>query len=249
MSAPQVSVVFPAYNEGPALDGAVAAAFAYLDARPWSAEVLIVDDGSRDDTLQRAQSLAAGEPRLRVLTHTPNRGKGFAVREGMLAARGEFRFFLDVDLATPLETFDLAMPLLQAGADCVLGSRHRPDARIEVPQSFLRRSMGGVFRQLANHLLRLRVTDITCGFKAYRAAAAHDLFTVMREFGWAYDAELIYIARRWDLRIEEVPVHWRDAGRSSVRPLRAAWNSLQEIRRIPRHDRAGAYRRPAGDAP
>lgn len=242
---PRLSIVFPAYNESARIVSALERTVAYVDARGLDAEIVVVNDGSRDDTLARAQEFAATEGRLRVLTHSPNRGKGGAVKVGMLAARGACRVFLDVDMATPVELIDAMLPVLEAGADVVVGSRHRPGAVIEVKQSVLRRWLGAGFRKLAALMLPLRVTDVTCGFKGMRAAAAQDVFGVLQETGWAFDAELIYVARRWGLDLQEVPVTWRDSGDTRVRPFAAAWESFQELLRIRRRDREGAYVRPA----
>lgn len=217
----------------------------YIAQRGLDAEVLLVNDGSRDDTEQQALEVAADDPRVRVISHSPNGGKGFAVRQGMLAARGQYRAFLDVDLATPVDALDLALPALQSGADLVIGSRHLPDSIIEVPQGCLRRFMGAWFRRIARSLLGLRVSDITCGFKALRAGAAEALFAVQHETGWAFDAEFIYVAHRWGLQIREVPVRWRDSGDSRVRPGAAALASLGELLRIRRRGREGAYDRPS----
>lgn len=244
---PHVSFVLPAYNEGAAIEAALQRVLAYADQRGLDAEVVVANDGSRDDTEVRATAYAAREPRVRVVSHTPNRGKGYAVGRGMLAAEGQWRVFLDVDMATPVEETDQVLPLLQAGADVVIGSRHLPQSVIEVPQGALRQFMGGAFRKICAAMLRLQVSDVTCGFKAMTAGAAQELFAVQCEHGWAFDAELIYVARKWGLRIEEVPVHWSNAERTRVRPFKAAWDSWQELVRIRGRDRRGDYeRRSAG---
>jgi dolichyl-phosphate beta-glucosyltransferase len=245
MSEPLLTIIFPAYNEGAAVKTALRSARDYVAQRGLDAEILLVNDGSRDDTEQQALEVAADDPRVRVISHHPNGGKGYAVKQGMLAARGKYRAFLDVDLATPVDAVDLALPLLEAGADVVLGSRHLPASVIEVPQGFLRRFMGGWFRRIAGRMLGLGVTDITCGFKALRGDVAQELFGVQHETGWAFDAELIYVARRWGLRVSEVPVRWRDSGDSRVRPGAAALESLRELARVRRRGREGAYERGA----
>lgn len=245
MGYPTLSMVFPAYGEEVRILEALRCAAEYLDNRGLDAEVVVVNDGSLDRTGEIAEEFAARDPRFRVMSHRPNRGKGFAVQRGLLEARGRYRLFLDVDLATPVELADELLRVLQAGADMVIGSRHLPTSRIEVPQPFVRRLMGSVFRRLAISALHLGVTDVTCGFKGFSAAAAEELCSVQREHGWAFDAELIYVARKWGLQVREIPVAWRDSGRTAVRPLKVAWRSLQELIRIRRHDRQGRYARPA----
>jgi len=244
MTTPELSLVFPAYNEGDQILETLEHTVAYLREHGGDAEVVVVDDGSDDDTATKARQFAAGHPEVRVVSHAPNEGKGSAVRRGMLEARGRYRIFLDVDLATPLEEIDNLLPVLKAGADFVLGSRHCRGAAIEVEQRASRRFMGWVFRKLAGWLLPLQVTDVTCGFKGMRAEVAEQVFRVQHETGWAFDAELIHVARTWGLDVREVPVRWRDSRDSRVRPLANAVESLRELIRICRRDREGAYARP-----
>ncbi len=244
MASPQLSIVLPAYNEGARITEALARTVRYIDERGLDAEVVVVNDGSKDDTLQKAEQFATGEPRVRVLSHSPNHGKGYAVKRGMLDARGQCRIFLDVDMATPVELIDDMLPVLASGADVVIGSRHLPESVIEVSQSAIRRWMGSAFRKIAGMLLPLNVSDVTCGFKGMRAESADAIFAVQNECGWAFDAELIFVARKWDLDLREVPVRWRDSSDTTVRPFAAAWASFNELLRIRRHDRRGAYARP-----
>jgi glycosyltransferase involved in cell wall biosynthesis len=238
---PRLSIIFPAYNEGEAVADALGAALRYADEQSLEVEVLLVNDGSRDGTLEVARRVASTEPRVRVLSHTPNRGKGYAVKHGMLAATGGYRLFLDVDLATPVEEITQALAALDAGADIVLGSRHLSASQVEVKQRWLRRLMGSAFRWLARWMLRTPVSDYTCGFKAFRAEAARRLFGALTEPGWAFDAELIVLARKTSLRVVEVPVKWRDVRHSAVAPFSAALESLAALRRIRANERRGLY--------
>jgi len=244
MPPPFLSLVFPAYNEGSRIVETLTCAVAYLREHDLDGEVVVVDDGSEDDTAEKARAFAAGHPEVRVLSYTPNRGKGGAVRQGMLAARGQYRVFLDVDLATPLEELANLIPLLEAGADFVIGSRHCRGATLAVKQRPSRRFMGWVFRKLAGALLPLEVTDITCGFKGFTAQTAEELFGAQRERGWAFDAELIFLARKWNLDLRELPVRWYDSGDTRVQPLRNAVESIRELLRIRRRAREGAYAHP-----
>jgi len=244
MSKPFLSIVYPAYNEGLKIEEALTLTVDFVDARNLTAEILVVDDGSRDDTKHKATQFAVHEPRVRVLSHTPNHGKGYAVKRGMLEAAGEFRVFLDVDMATPLAAIDRALPLLEDGSELVIGSRHLPESEIHIHQSLVRETMGKVFRWLALRLLPLDVSDITCGFKGMPDRVAQMLFSVQREQGWAFDAEMLFIARKWGLRLDEIPVTWTDSGDTRVRALSAAYESFVELLRIRRHDRRGAYAGP-----
>ncbi len=241
MTQPLHSIIFPAYNESGAIGAALEEARRFADSRSLSAEIIVVDDGSEDDTRSIAEQVAAGDDRVRVLGHSPNRGKGFAVKQGMLSAQGTWRVFLDVDLATPLEEIDRLLPALEVGADVVLGSRHLRESQIDVRQRRVREYMGNAYRCLARRLLNLPVSDVTCGFKGFRAEAAERLFGALTEHGWAFDAELIYLALKWEMEVVELPVRWRDAGNSTVRPLKAARESLAALLRIRRNERRGVY--------
>jgi len=236
-----LSIIFPAYNEAGGLHSALESARCYCEQERLDAEIIVVDDGSRDETAAIAREFAQRHPIVRVLSHTPNRGKGYAVRQGMLAATGRYRLFLDVDLATPVEEIPKLLDALDRGAGAALGSRHLPASQIEVKQRLLRRLMGSAFRGLARLILRLPVTDFTCGFKAFRASAAERLFAALTEPGWAFDVELILAAFRWGMQVEEVPVRWRDVAHSAVAPLSAALESLRALLRIRSRDRKGLY--------
>jgi len=238
---PRLSIVFPAYNEAEGLLPALEAALAYVGARGIDAEIIVADDGSKDATEALAREFAAGRPQVSVISHTPNRGKGYAVKLGMLAARGLMRVFLDVDLATPVEEIDKALEALDAGADLAIGTRYARAAEVLVRQRLPRRLMGAAFRVLTRLMLRLPVSDFTCGFKGFRAEAAERLFGRLSESGWAFDVELILLAIRSGLRLVEVPVRWRDVHGSTVAPLSAAVESFRALRRIRANDRRGLY--------
>ncbi|MBM3476944.1 MAG: glycosyltransferase family 2 protein [Armatimonadetes bacterium] len=241
-----LSVILPAYNEAEGMQSALAAVVAYLGAREIDGEVIVVDDGSRDATAERAREFAASHPQVRVLSHTPNRGKGYAVKQGMLAARGQPRVFLDVDLATPVEEIDKLLEALEDGAEIAIGTRYVRASAVEVKQRLPRRLMGSAFRWLARLILRLPVSDFTCGAKGFRAEAADELFGRLSEPGWAFDAELLVLAARSGRRVVEVPVRWRDVRGSTVAPLSAAVESLRALWRIRGNDRRGLYE-PARD--
>lgn len=236
-----LSIVVPAYNEAAALPAAIAAVMGYLDDRALDGELIVVDDGSADETRAIAEAAAEGEDRIRVEGYARNRGKGHAVRHGVAAARGEVIVFLDADLATPVEETDRALAAIADGADVVVGTRFHAEAEIERPQPWLRRFMGGRFRWLARAMLGLSESDITCGFKAFTREAARALFGRSTIDGWAFDAELLVIARRLGLRVVEVPVRWSDSRDSRVRPLANAVESWRQLMQIRRRLREGAY--------
>ena len=243
---PRLSIIFPAYNEADGMLSALEAALRYVEAREIDGEIIVVDDGSRDATGEIAREFAASHRQVRVLSHAPNRGKGYAVKQGMLAACGERRVFLDVDLATPVEEIDKLLEALDLGAEVAIGTRYVSASAVEVKQRLPRRLMGSVFRLLARLLLRLPTSDFTCGLKGFRAEVAEELFGRLGEPGWAFDVELILLAIRSGRRLVEAPIRWRDVRGSTVAPLSAAIESLRALRRIRANDRRGLYE-PARD--
>lgn len=239
MAVPALTIVVPVYNEAARLEPNLGRVLAYVDARAWDTELVCVDDGSTDGSGDVLRRLAAAEPRLRVLALPTNRGKGAAVRGGMLAARGETVLFMDADLSTRLDALDRAVAAVQGGADVVLGSRRVPGARIVDPQPAWRDLLGQAFSWIAARLVDPAVPDFTCGFKAFSAPAARALFSRARVDRWAFDAEVVAIARRLGLRIETVPVEWQDQPGSKVRFPGALIGSLVDVVRIARWKRNG----------
>ena len=205
---PALSVVIPAYNEAQRLPATLVRIRGFLEARAQSFEIVVADDGSRDATAAVAE--AAGGPWLRVLRGGPNRGKGHAVRRGMLEARGERRLMTDADLSTPIEELPSLEARLDRGFDVAIGSRAVVGARIEVHQSAFRETAGRAFNVLVRLLLLPGIRDTQCGFKLFTAAAAQAAFEPVRLAGFSFDVEAIYIARRRGLRVAEVPVLWRN---------------------------------------
>ena len=227
-AAPSLSVIIPAYNEEARLPDALDEVTAYLDAHYPDAELIIASDGSTDATNEITREFAATSPRVRLLS-LPHRGKGHAVKRGMLEARGDVRLFMDVDLAVPVKTIGRFVEATQ-DADVVIGSRSIEGAeRSGEPLS--RRIGGRVVGRVTKMILGLSVSDTQCGFKAFRAEAAERLFGAQRVDGFAFDAEILYLARRWGMRVVEMPVTWSYGEMSTVR-LHHGPQTLAEIVRI-----------------
>jgi dolichyl-phosphate beta-glucosyltransferase len=237
-----LSLVVPAYNEAARIGIALDRSLAFLRRQGIPFEYLVVDDGSRDRTADLVRSCVAADSRLRLLSHVPNRGKGFAVRQGMLQARGKYRIFMDADLSVPVETLTETLARLEEGFDVVMGSRQVPGARVEIHQPFHREAMGRVYTRLANGLLGLAVSDFTCGFKGFRQAAAEALFSRQQLNGWSFDAEILYLAHRRGYRVLELPVTWRNDRATKVHLARDVGRSFWELVRIRLNERRGAYR-------
>ena len=237
-----LSVIIPTYNEEANIRRSAEGVVGYLRGRPWEWELLLVDDGSRDGTVAIEQEIARSEPRVRVLAHSPNRGKGYAVRQGMLAARGAVRLFLDADYSTPIEEYERLMPHLEAGCDVVIGTRRVTKDLIETKPPLHRHVLGEIYVTLAAWLLGSHVTDFNCGFKAFRAGAAERLFRLQRRNDWSFDAEVLALAERLGYRIQEAPVRWAHVQiTSKVRPLRDGVRSFAALLRIWWDLRRGRY--------
>ncbi len=213
MSEPRLSVVIPAFNEALRLPATLERIRAHLEARGAPFEILVVDDGSTDGTADTAR--AASGP-VELLRHAANRGKGHAVRAGMLAARGARRLMTDADLSTPIEELARLEAALERGYDVAIGSRAVAGARIEVHQSAYRETVGRLFNRLVQALLLPGLHDTQCGFKLFTAAAAATAFGACRQDGFSFDVEALYVARRHGLRIAELPVVWRNDAATRV---------------------------------
>ena len=234
MAAPGLSVVLPVYQEERVLETNLRRTLAHLEELLGGApfEVLCVDDGSTDGSGEILARLAAEDPRVRVERHPANRGKGAAIRTGMLAARGERVLFMDADLSTPLTEMSALLAALDEGYAVAIGNRRGEGSEITRRQSRVREILGRGFTGLTRWLLVPGIHDFTCGFKAFRGDAAREIFRRSRQSGWAFDAELVLVAHHLGLSIAQVPVRWRHEDGSKVRVLSAVFSSLVELARI-----------------
>lgn len=241
-NAPEFSIVIPAFNEAERLGSALEDTTAYLGQAPGSWEVIVVDDGSTDRTSAVVDEWSRREPRLRGLRLERNCGKGAAVRAGVLAARGAYIVFRDADDSTAMRELDKFRPLLSRGVPVVIGSRRVPGARYLRHQPWLRESLGKCFTGLCRLLLVRSVRDYTCGFKAFSAAAAKDIFFRQRIPRWGFDAEILFLASRLGYAIMQVPVAWKDDPGTKVRLWLDPLRTLGEILQIRLNCLRGLYR-------
>jgi dolichyl-phosphate beta-glucosyltransferase len=235
---PLLSVVIPAYNESARIVPTIAAISVYCSnlGLPW--ELIVADDGSKDDTVSVLHSL--GLANLRVLTVEQNGGKGSAVRRGMLAARGRYILFTDADNSTPIEQLGFALQTLFEGYDVVIGSR-AADGAEEHNRIPLRRIVSWGLRRLVRYALNLDLNDTQCGFKLFRREAARSLCQQQTLMGFSFDLELLYLAQKFSLQVVEHPVVWIDAPGSKVETVKEARRFLRDILTIRRNDVQGKY--------
>lgn len=226
-----LSVVIPAYNEEKRLPQSLAAVLDFLKNQPYESEIIVSDDGSQDRTVQVAEELLQGFPH-QVLVTPQNRGKGHAVRQGMLAATGAYILFSDADLSTPIEEVTKFLARLEKDQDVVIGSRALPDSQVEVHQNFLRETMGKVFNLVAQMWAFKGVRDSQCGFKGFRREAARKLFSLQKLDGFSFDVEIVYLAQKLGLRLLELPVIWRNSAQSRVQVLRDPLMMFWDVLRI-----------------
>jgi len=237
-----VSIVIPAYNEGSRLPKTFPSIMRYMESLGIPYEVIVVDDGSTDETGRMVLEMAPANPRVTLIRHEANQGKGKAVQTGMLAARGEYVIFADADLSTPIEMVERFVAHLADGCDIVVGNRRMKESILEIRQPKLREFLGRIFTRLTQLILRSQVSDQTCGFKGFTRRAAAEVFRRQRIADWAFDAEILHIASRLGLKIRQQPVVWRDDAKSKVRVGRACVKSLTSLVAIWYNGVTGKYR-------
>ncbi|MBI3313343.1 MAG: glycosyltransferase family 2 protein [Candidatus Omnitrophica bacterium] len=226
-----LSVIIPAYNEASRIAPTLESVMRFLKSQAYLSEIIVVDDGSQDETAAVATKILSNFPHL-VLKNKINHGKGFVVRQGMMEAHGEYLLFSDADLSTPIEEVSGFIKELMQGYDLVIGSRALPDSNIEVHQPFWRENMGRVFNLLARCLSFRQIHDSQCGFKCFKGEVAKRLFSLQKLNGFSFDVEIIYLAQRLGYRILEKPVTWRNSPQSRVNALKDSWSMLVDLFRI-----------------
>jgi len=228
---PSLSVVIPAYNEEKRLPQSLAVVLDFLRKQPFGSEIIVSDDGSQDRTVALAKELLKDFPH-QVLVTPKNRGKGHAVRQGMLAATGDYILFTDADLSTPIEEVLRFLAHLEKDQDVVIGSRALPGSQIEIHQGLLRETMGKVFNFIAQLWTFKGVHDSQCGFKCFRRDAAQKLFNLQKLDGFSFDVEIVYLAQKLGVRLLELPVIWRNSAQSRVQVLRDPLMMFWDVLRI-----------------
>jgi dolichyl-phosphate beta-glucosyltransferase len=236
---PFFSIVIPAHNEQNRLPGTLEKIFHFLKQQPFNSEVIVVENGSSDQTHEIATEFARQHENLHVLQS--EKGKGAAVQRGMLAAKGEYRFMCDADLSMPVEEIIKFIPPTLQNFDIAIGSREAKGS-VRYNEPSYRHWGGRGINLLIQTLILPGLNDTQCGFKCFRAAVAEDLFKRQTLHGWSFDIELLYIARRHGYHIVEIPIHWHHFSDSKISALRDAVRMIRDIFRIHANARRGIYR-------
>lgn len=239
-----LTILVPAFNESKRLPRTLIRIHEYCSQNLRETyEILVIDDGSTDNTTATVQELRAQNPHLQVHRYSENHGKGYALRTGMGLARGRFVLFMDADLSTPVEELEQFLPKLHEGIPVVIATRKSADANITKRQPLWRESMGKGFTWLSNTILGMNFSDLTCGFKAFESSAGKDLFSRQKIERWAYDAEVLFLAKRAGYRICEIPVTWVNSTDTRVRVLQDVFTSLAALVQIRWNWITGKYKR------
>ncbi len=226
---PKYSIVIPAYNESGRILTTLRSVVECIRARNWSAEVVVVNDGSTDRTAEVVRTFAKKAPEVRLMENPSNRGKGFSVRAGMLQAQGEVVLFTDADLSAPIEEAERLFTAIAGGADIAIGSRWLEKGRQTHRQPLYRQFFGRCFNAVIRTVMGLKFADTQCGFKAFTREAAHTVFQLQTVERWGFDPEILFIALKRGFWILEVPVSWAHDERTRLSYLKDGMKMLEEI--------------------
>jgi len=238
---PTYSIVIPAYNESARLGATLEKVLAYVHAQGWSAEIIVVNDGSRDNTAEIVRSFAGKDPALRLVENPGNRGKGYSVQNGMLHARGRVALFSDADLSSPIEEAPKLFDALEKGADVAIGSRWLRAETQTQRQPLHRQLFGRIFNLVLRLTLGLQFADTQCGFKAFKQPAVQAIFPLQKIERWGFDPEILFLARKLKFKVQEVPVAWAHREGTSINPLVDGSRMVMEMLRIRWYDLTGKY--------
>lgn len=238
---PRLSVVIPVYNEEKRFENGFAHFFDYLIRQKYPWELIFVNDGSKDNTENLLRKKAKTNKNIKIVSYSKNRGKGYAIVQGVLSARGKYILFSDLDHSVPISTVETFFEYFEKGNPVVIGSRRVKGAQLVVRQPILREALGRGFTLLVNIIIYWGIADCTCGFKAFENDAAKRIFSKLSVYGWAFDAEIIYLCNKYKIKFAQAPVSWSDVSGSKVKLKRDILGSLKGLLQIRLNDLKGRY--------
>lgn len=235
------SIVIPAYNESQRLAPTLDKVLEYVAHENWNAEILVVNDGSKDDTADIVRAYSRNFPSVRLVENPGNRGKGYAVKNGMLHASGDVLLMTDADLSSPIHESKKLFRAIEAGADVAIGSRWVDPSLQSVRQPWYRQIGGRVFNLVIRVILGLGQKDTQCGFKAFSRSAAQRLFPLQQIDRWGFDPELLFLAKRFHMKVDEIGVEWAHDERSKINPLKDGFRIVNDAIQVRRNSMSGKY--------
>lgn len=234
-----LSLVIPVFNEASRIHK-LNEVFTYTKKHKSIKEVIVVDDGSKDNTRRLLFELK-NKHAIKIISYSKNKGKGFAIKKGMLAAKGTHALFIDVDLSTPLSTIGTLIKVMP-GFDIIIGTRKNKMAKVEQRQPIIREVMGRGFTLLSQILLGVHVTDFTCGFKCFSIKSAREIFSRQTIERWSFDSEALFFAKKYNYSVGEIPVVWRNDPNTKVRFPQDVVISILELLKIIMNDKTDVYK-------
>lgn len=237
MNPVYLSVIIPVYNEEERIIPALKDIVEYLSEKGITWEIIVAEDGSKDNTVARVQEFALNQKGIILLTDPVRRGKGYAVRQGMLKSNGKYVLFTDADLSAPISELDKLLFYLERGYDIAIGSRALRDSSVRV--NFTRRIAGTVFNFIVRFLLLPDIVDTQCGFKCFRGDVAKELFSEQKMNGFSFDVEILYLARLKGYRIKQVPIRWYQSDSSRVDIFRDSLKMFKDVLEIRKRCKCG----------
>ncbi len=241
---PRYSIIIPAFNEGGRIPATLSAVVQCIREHNWRAEVVVVNDGSSDNTAEIVREFASHNPEVRLIENPSNCGKGYSVRSGILHALGDIVMFTDADLSSPMDEAEGLFAAIAQGADIAIGSRWLSTSRQTHKQPLYRRFFGRCFNALTRLVMNLPFADTQCGFKAFTRSAAQTVFQLQTIERWGFDPEILFIALKRGYHVQEVPVSWAHDARTRISYLRDGMQMLKELAIVRLNAMAGRYGKP-----
>lgn len=239
---PELSVIIPTYNESKNIQKTLMDVSTYLSEKQIPSEIIVVDDGSSDDTVTIVKHFQKQGIPLRLIESRPNRGKGYVVKRGMMEGAGKYLLFMDADQATKITELDKFLPKIDEGYEILIGSRRLKNRNVHIVQPKMRQYLGWFYLTLSKMILKIPQLDYNCGFKFYQHEAAKKIFQKQLMNDWSFDVELILLAQKYDFKISEVAVNWTHGEGSKVHPLKDGVRSFLALLKIKKNELQGKYR-------